>query len=324
MYRPNARRRILLLAAVLVVGATGGLATAAPRQQGGQKPVSLTLFRGEVGGDSNVRLGAWGSGNAEESREAVLTGTRTIKVTTQGMYQGARVEFPNPIDLSAAFANPHTYIRLRVRFSGAAASQAAFDPTTLQATRQATAPFRDMRYLLVMADGSRHELVRPVELPPSQDPDSWSAVAFPLSAIGKTLTAGKTLTGEGAKIKQIAIFGDRYAQFLIGEMDVITDETDITIAPIDDVNAFANSATPFVANAEGGASTLRYSWDFDASDGIQEDAVGRVVSHVFPRSTPDNKGNSTGLKTYKVTLTVSDVDGIKKPTTITTDINVSD
>ncbi|KXS42811.1 MAG: PKD domain-containing protein [Methanolobus sp. T82-4] len=41
-----------------------------------------------------------------------------------------------------------------------------------------------------------------------------------------------------------------------------------------------------------------YSWDFDSSDGIQEDASGEIVSHVFP-----------GAGRYVVTLTVTDTQG---------------
>ena len=37
----------------------------------------------------------------------------------------------------------------------------------------------------------------------------------------------------------------------------------------------------FVANATGGVSSLRYSWDFDASNGIQEESTGKVGQFVY-------------------------------------------
>jgi hypothetical protein len=279
--------------------------------------VTIPIFRGDIGGASNIALGSWGSGSAESSKESVLIGNNSIKVTTAGYYQGARLDFAAPIDLAAAFATPRTYLRFQVKFTGKNSTQNAFNQENLQTTKQASSPFAKMRYLLVMADGSRYELVRPVDVPPSEDPDAYTPLAFPLSAVLKQLPAGKTLTGDGAKLKQLAIFGDRYADFLIGEIGVITDETEITVAPLDAPPAFARSETTFVANAEGGASTLHYSWDFDADDGIQEDASGRVVTHVFPNT---GKGN----KTYKITLTVSDVDGLKKPAVEKLELDVSD
>jgi hypothetical protein len=63
--------------------------------------------------------------------------------------------------------------------------------------------------------------------------------------------------------------------------------------------------------AVGGISPLQYSWDFDNSDGLQEDATGQRVVHVFRKESP-TLGNSDP-KPYIVTLTVSDVSGAKKP-----------
>jgi hypothetical protein len=307
------RQFINLATAAAVVGLAGG-ASAFARQEAA---VTIPLFRGELGGSANVELGSWGSGKAESSKDSVLIGDHSVKVTTEGYYQGARFDFANPIDLTPAFGNTHTYVRFQIKFIGDNSSTSNFNDHTQEAGKQAASPFTKMRFLVVMADGTSYELTRPVSVPPSEDPDAYTPIAFPLLAITKQLPAGKTLSGDGAKIKQLAIFGDRYAQFLIGEVGVITDETEITTAPLDFPTAFAKADTQFVANAEGGASTLHYSWDFDADDGIQEDAEGRVVTHVFPVS-------GKGSRTYKITLTVSDIDGIKKPAVETFDLDVSD
>lgn len=311
---------VISAAALACVGIVAAVrpTSAAQAEGAAARPVTMNVFRGEAGSGTNIQLGSWGSGTAEASKEAVLVGTNAIKVTTAGMYQGGRLDFETPLDLTDALRNPNTFLRFQVRFTGQNAVANNFDPTSLQTSARAASPFRKMRYLVVMADGSRYELVRPVELPPSEDPDAWVPLAFPIAAIAKQIPAGKTLTGDAAKVKQLAIFGDRYAQFLIGEINVITDETEINVAPLDDIVAFALQPTVFVGNAEGGASTLKYSWDFDASDGIQEDAAGRTVYNIFQRS------GGAGQKTYKVTLTVSDVDGIKKPQSTTIDLNVSD
>jgi len=62
---------------------------------------------------------------------------------------------------------------------------------------------------------------------------------------------------------------------------------------------------------------LKYSWDFDKSDGIQEDAIGARVSHVYTRASPENKP-------YVVTLTVSDISGAKRPVSVETTVEVID
>ncbi len=317
------RRRFIASAAVAALLLGGASLTAFAQQPAGViRAVSLSLFRGESGQASNIGLGAWGSGNAQSTKEAVLQGDSSLKITTQGYYQGGRLDFKEPVDLTSALQNPNTYMRFQVRFTGAGSTAQAFDPVNSTTTTQAVSPFKKMRFLLVMADGTRYELIRPIELPVSDEPLSYAPLTFPLAALTKKLAADKKPlpTGDGAKLKQLAIFGDKYAQFYIGEINIITDETDITVSPLEDQVFFARQPTSFVGNAEGGATTLRYSWDFDAADGIQEDAVGRTTSHVFPRVGESKNGQAT----YTVTLTVTDVDGIKKPVTVTQEIQVTD
>ena len=62
----------------------------------------------------------------------------------------------------------------------------------------------------------------------------------------------------------------------------------------------------FHGTADGGASALRYTWNFGASGTDAEQAEGQTVQTQY-----DTAGN------YTVTLTVSDLDGIKKPATST-------
>ena len=91
------RRRFLVpavAAAALSACAVGGAlmlsGVAAPRAahaqaaQAAARAVTLSLFRGDTGDSSNISLGAWGSGKVESSKEAVLTGTSSLKITTQG------------------------------------------------------------------------------------------------------------------------------------------------------------------------------------------------------------------------------------------------
>lgn len=299
---------------LLAVGAAHLALPGAARAQAA-RPVTIQLYRGEAEGAGNVRLSSWGSGRAESSKESVLFGDASIKVTTQGLYQGALLEFANPVDISEALRNPNTYVRMQVRFVGAGGTQNFFDPNALETTRAAASPFKQMRYLVTMADGSRYELIRRVDLPQTEDPESYVPISIPIAAIVKKAgAAGKTeLTGDAARIKQLAIFGDNYQQFYIGEIGIITDETDIVVSPLDDQIVFRNDTVRFLADAQAGATSLRYSWDFDSSDGIQEDAEGRSVYRVFPKAGK-----------YTITLTVSDVDGLKKPSKVSQELEVSE
>jgi hypothetical protein len=308
-----------LLASVLglVAAVTGTAAITTAYAQGGaaSERISIALFQGDLAENANVTLGAWGSGRAERSKDNVFVGDSSIRLTTQGLYQGGRLDFKNPIDLSPAFVNPNAYVRLRVRFSGTNATQNNFDPNSGETAKKAASPFTNMRFLLTMADGSTHELIRPVSIAPTDDPDAYVPISFPVSALLKKGAGGAVATaptGEAARVKQIAIFGDTYAVFNLGEIGVITDETEISVQPLDLPPIFVNDNISFIGSAEGGASTLRYTWDFDASDGIQVDAEGRTLRHAFKKEGK-----------YTVTLTVSDVDGIKKPATTTTEVEVT-
>jgi hypothetical protein len=296
-------RRLVRFASAAVVG---GMALAALAQEGAA-PVTFPLFKGE---ENSVKLGGWGSGRAEASKGdngKVLIGDYSIKVTTHGTHQGGRIEFAKPIDLEKALANPRCYLRLKTSFS---ATQDVVDVTGF-GQKKAAAPFERMRFLFIMADGSQYELIRPLDIAPSEDPDAYVPQNIPLATLAKAVKAAKKpLTGNGAKLASLVVTGDKYDTFYIGEMDVITDETEISVADLEDQIAFADNDMTFVGDAEGGASTLKFSWDWDASDGIQEDDTGRVAKHVFPAKL--FRGEEK-LRKVTVTLTVTDVDGLKAP-----------
>ncbi len=414
----------------LFVAVASGLALAQGGRGGGT--ISTTLFAGETG---DVVPASWGSGKAEVSSENVLIGTRSLKITTQGLYQGARLDFKRPIDLSRAFASPSAYLRLQLHFvpgqnvpaagggansgsgggyagggsgypgggkggrsgggraggsggsgypggggggqggrsgggrpggsgglgegggrpggSGGGGYPGGGRPGGSGGSGQGSgypgggggypggggggypgggqlgggggfgegetvvSPFERMRFLLIMADGTRYELTRPVSLPPTEDETAYVPLSFPVAAAlkkgGGVKASGPAPAGPGAQLAQLAIFGDKYQQFYLGEITVVTDDTEIAVEPLDEQTATINDALTFTGDAQGGASTLKYSWDFDAKDGVQEDKVGQNVSYTFRKAGK-----------YKVTLTVSDVDGLKKPATTTVELDVTE
>jgi len=285
--------------------ALAALAVSAAARQ--KDVISFFLYRGENEVGGYIKVGSWGVGRAGFTRGAVLNGDSAIRVTTHGLSQGARFDFKTPVNLAQAFQNKKTYLRMMVRFPGSAGS--AFDNSSLQTSSVAASPFEKIRFLAIMGDGKQYEMIRPVDVPPSEDVDAYVPLAFPLAAIAKA--AKTTPTGEGAKLKSLVIAGDKYAQFNIGEVSVVTDDTEISPAPLDDQIAFVNADLTFTGGAEGGSSSLKFSWDWDDKDGIQEDASGRVAYHTFKKAGK-----------YTVTLTVSDVDGVKAPQSTKLELDV--
>ena len=128
---------------------------------------------------------------------------------------------------------------------------------------------------------------------------AWRQVAVPLQAITGLDRTNKI-------IDRLGFSGDATSTFFVGDLSILSDTTPIRA----DVNArtlnLANGDEfTFTATGSGGASILKYSWDFDLTDGIQEDATGQVVKRKFRKAG-----------TYDITLTVSDDFGLKAPYTI--------
>jgi hypothetical protein len=109
------------------------------------------------------------------------------------------------------------------------------------------------------------------------------------------------------------VAGDAPATIYIGEIHLLDDNTPITAIPPDEQDVAAGDEVSFSETGDGGASSLKYTWDFDTKGAFVPEADGQTVSHVYRKSGD-----------YKVTLQVSDLDGIKKPAIVTTVVHVED
>lgn len=156
-----------------------------------------------------------------------------------------------------------------------------------------------MRMIITTTDGKKSEAYVPTESAMSGD-RGWLNIAIPLKAI-----SGFDKTN--MVVKSIALAPDTTSTFFVGEMRVVGDTTPIRaeVTPAA-LNLGVNQEVKFSAVGLGGASILKYEWDFDDADGIQVDATGRTVTRRFRK--PGN---------YTITLTVSDYFGLKKPYTTT-------
>jgi len=95
---------------------------------------------------------------------------------------------------------------------------------------------------------------------------------------------------------------------------VVNDPTPITgeILNNPDMNLALDDSVLFRATGSGGSSILKYSWDFGTSTGIQQDASGQSVTRKFRKPG-----------TYKITLTITDLYGLKKPYSSSINVKVN-
>ena len=114
-------------------------------------------------------------------------------------------------------------------------------------------------------------------------------------------------------IKSIAFSGDTIGTFYVGELKIVSDTTPLYVEPnIRELNLALGDEITLEAYGNGGSSQLKYTWDFDARDGIDVDAEGKSIKRRFRKDG-----------TYTITLTVQDVFGLKKPYSTTIKVTVN-
>ncbi len=255
------------------------------------------IYEGEAAA-SGLKLAGWGSGSAKESSETGYAGhPASIKVTTHGYYAGARLMFEKPIDLKAELTGDEA----RYNFVDFKVQMPMSEPATPEAGMSGTPITRFVRVVMVFDGGEIEVASHPVALHTTAT-DGWFSLAVPVVSF-RGLNRLKS-----HNLKEIRIFSDTRDEFTIGEIQVTRDDEPIDIEPLEEQVVAVNDQVEFRAVAQGGLSTLKYSWDFDKSDGIQEDATGPLVTHIFTKA----KTRGAEVDDYVITLTVSDVSGAKE------------
>ncbi len=166
-----------------------------------------------------------------------------------------------------------------------------------------TEQLENLRVLLITSGDKALEIRLPLDS--ARTENQWQVVSIPVKAI-------TGLSADDAKIKEIRLFGDAPATLWLGQARIGVDATPITVQPVNEKVIPKNARETFIGNATGGYSALKYSWDFDASDGIQDEAQGRAVTHAYYKSGD-----------FVATLTVSDLYGIKPPAKTTFRVHVT-
>lgn len=166
-------------------------------------------------------------------------------------------------------------------------------------------PLRTVRMIVTTSDGKKSEAFLPINGTFAKT--NWVGMAIPLSAINGFDRTNKMVTG-------LAFSGDATSTFYIGDLKVANDSTPIQgeMNIKDPMNLALGDELEFQGYGFAGATPVVFSWDFDASDGIQVDAEGQVVKRKFRKAG-----------TYTVTLTVSDMNHVKTPVMKTVKITVN-
>lgn len=175
-----------------------------------------------------------------------------------------------------------------------------------------------MRLIISTTDGKKSEAIIPAATTVGVD-RGWKQAGIPLQAI-------KGFDKTNKIVKDISFSGDVSTAFYLGDIRVINDRT-----PIRAETSFKNAvlgidqSLTFSATGYGGSSVLKYSWDFDDADGIQNDAEGQTVIYKFRTASNDLRNPATMRPNgeFTITLTVSDAYGLKDPykTTIKVKVN---
>jgi hypothetical protein len=288
----------------------------------------MILYRGEKLDPNQVQLGGWGSGVALETQREFFTGSHSIEIRTDGYYSGGRIDFLQPVDITDALAEPNCYLVFTLRFrnlpeayaygSDVLGAQPAFpgfpgyggspySPFGL-VPGEGTAPMTGFLRVILVVNGKKL-IAEDQPVDPRRTENGWTTVAIPLKAFSGPKIEGRAL------LSRILIFGDRQDTMYLGELRTVVDDEEITVDPLEDQVVSVGEPVELTAVASGGLATLEFVWDWDASDGIQEEAYGEIPQ---PRKVYRKSGE------YVVTLRVRDLNRVKPEAVVQTTIQVVD
>jgi PKD repeat protein len=137
--------------------------------------------------------------------------------------------------------------------------------------------------------------------------NGWRIASIPLQAISGLERTTKI-------VKELAFSGDAATTIYVGDLRIVNDSTPIhgEILNSQNLNLALGDTVTFRATGTGGASRLKYSWDFGTASQPEEDAVGQSVNRQFKKSGA-----------YKVVLTISDYYNLKSPFTTSVMVKVN-
>ncbi len=307
----------------------------------------LLLYNGQAPAQSNLALSAWGGGAVEDNAEVSFSKGHSLKITTLDPYQGAKISLQNPVALGNN-ADPARVIIFMLRLTadtrnfrmgrgipdnyrprmilaqfpqgmppqnfppGGMPPGMLDNPGLTPAPQAAPLPPQTLsaiHLIFTRADGSQADVLRPYpdlsQTDAGAGAEQWVPISVPLAALH--FAAGSATS----PLQSIILAGNDYAVLYLGQIRITRDTLPISCFAGASQTVQAGETVVLHGTADGGTSTLNYSWDFDASDGITEQATGPTVTTQYLKP-----------KDYKATLTVTDIDGLKKPAVSTVTIHV--
>lgn len=288
-------RFILTTAAAVAVIASGAFA----------KSDDVYIYKGEPVSQSGISLGSWGSGIAAESNEKILTGSKSIKIVSQSLYAGGRIDFAEPVPIFKDGIDPKRYLLFTFFFNEQQTIDPAANTTWAWDVESYKIPVAaKVRFVFIGDNGQSLSVEEPTN---EVDPDdNWVRIAVPLAKF-------KGIEGVTEfNLKRLLVFTDVMGTIFLGEVKLVTDNAPIKVDSLSKQVIAIYDEQFWTARAQAGVSSLKYSWDFDDKNGIQEESTGKIGRYVYTQSGD-----------YTVTLTVSDADGLKTPVTVTTTVSVN-
>lgn len=274
--------------------------------------------------DQGIALKSWGSGTISETDEVIFEGTKSIRVSSRNFFQGGRVIFTEPKALANEFESADNLLMFRFRSASATTVSPGGGPGGGEGQEgggpgrpggggpgrpggsgvgsvgggpagggtAVAASLKNVRIVLTTSDGLKSEVY--VKVPTGSDA-AWKPLGIPLKAIGGFARTNKQVT-------EIAMSGDAVSSFYLGDIRIMNDSTPIS-GDLNhyELNLALNDEIEFTAMGYGGATPLKYAWDFDKTDGVQADSEGATVKRRFRKPGK-----------YTVTVTIQDLYGLKK------------
>lgn len=255
------------------------------------------VYGGEETLPSNVRIGDWGAIPREETenlfKPQVVPGsaTRGLRVTTLGRYQGMRIDLRQPLQTTDIFGEKNRFLEVHLR----AAANIDGVPNV-----------GSLRFTLYTDQGIAFLSMKEEDFYPKDNVGVWTRIGIPLSRLTPVLPAG-------AQIHRIVVTTDTPADFYLGHLAFVHDNTPLSLNPsVIPSPVVVGRRINFRSGVASGLTPHKTTWNFDSMGGSSIDAVGDSVTHTFQY-----------LSTYRVVVTVTDPSGWKEPqsTTITVRVN---
>ena len=279
--------------------------------------------------DQGISLVGWGSGTIAETDETAYEGASSLRVSTRNFFQGGIMTYANPVNLAGAFQDPNNLLMFTVRIAdatmtmgggssgsgsgagggsttgaegreGAGGGGGSRSGATMGSTTQGPTGLGDLdkiRVIITTSDSKKSEAFLPLRTS-AADAKGWIRVGIPLKAI-----AGFAATNQ--MVKSVAVSANAPGSVYVGEIKILNDATPIYgEILVGDMNIGSGTAVTLTASGQAGASILKYTWNIQSADEPLFTFEGQNISYRFRKPG-----------TYKVSVTISDVNGLKKPYT---------